>query len=182
MAKKGKFKCSACGRSFGMAAHLGRHITTMHASKAKRSVPAAKAKGVKRPSTTPKLGGADGLAAVVRNIQRHRSELAAQRVALDSQMAAIDHVLTVLGATAPARRSPSGKGRRGASYRSGSLKLHIQEVLQAHGGPMAVKDITAAVRKAGYKTKNKTLDKSVGNALADMRNVVRVSRGVFRLK
>ena len=33
MAKKGKFKCSACGRSFGMAAHLGHHISTVHARK-----------------------------------------------------------------------------------------------------------------------------------------------------
>ena len=30
---EGKFKCSKCDRSFSMAAHLGRHISTIHAAK-----------------------------------------------------------------------------------------------------------------------------------------------------
>ena len=46
---------------------------------------------------------------------------------------------------------------------------------------MAVKDITAAVRKSGYKTKNKTLDTSVGIALAEMKNAAKLRRGVYRL-
>jgi hypothetical protein len=182
MAKTGKFKCSACGRSFGMAAHLGRHMTTVHASKAKRTAPMTKTKRAKRTPTTMSLGAADGLVPVVQEIQTHRDKLAGDRAFLDRQIALLDQTLVDLGAVAPARKAPSGRGRRGASYRSGSLKVHIQQVLQAQGGPMAVKDITVAVRKSGYKTKNKTLDKSVGNALADMRNVAKISRGVFRAK
>jgi ElaB/YqjD/DUF883 family membrane-anchored ribosome-binding protein len=182
MAKKGKFKCSACGRSFGMAAHLGRHRSTVHAPKGKRVAPAAKAKRVKRPFKTLGLGGAAGLAAVVGDIQRYRDEVAAQRAALDSQMAGLDQALTVLGAAAPARKAPPGKGRRGAGYRPGSLKAHIQQVLQTHGGVMAAKAVTAAACKAGYKSKNKALVKSVGVALREMRDVAKVGRGVFRAK
>ena len=39
----GKHRCPQCGKTFGMAAHLGRHMTTMHA-KAK-SQPAASTRG-----------------------------------------------------------------------------------------------------------------------------------------
>ncbi len=45
---------------------------------------------------------------------------------------------------------------------------------------MTVKDVTTAVRKAGYKSKNKTLDKSVGVALSEMPGVKKVGRGTFR--
>ena len=47
---------------------------------------------------------------------------------------------------------------------------------------MRVKDITAAVRKAGYVTKNRTLDKSVGNALAATPQIVKVARGQYRVR
>jgi hypothetical protein len=70
-------------------------------------------------------------------------------------------------------------GRRGA--RQGSLKDFIGRVLSGHG-VMSVKEITAGVRKAGYKTRNKTLSKSVGIALAQMPGVEKVDRGQFRLK
>ncbi len=58
----------------------------------------------------------------------------------------------------------------------------IQSVLRAHGDAMSVRDITTAVRKAGYPSKNPTLNKNVGMALAEMLDVVRVHRGVFRLR
>lgn len=44
---KKKFKCSKCGRSFSMAAHLARHVTTLHASPRARAAKAAKAKARK---------------------------------------------------------------------------------------------------------------------------------------
>ena len=182
MAKKSKFKCSACGRRFGMAAHLGRHMSTVHAPKTKRMAPTVRATGVMRPSMILGLGRADGISAVVGDIQRHRDELATQRADLDSQMAALDQALAVLGAAAPARKTLPGKGRRGASYRPGSLKAYIHQVFRTYSGAMAVKDVTAAVRKAGYKSKDKTFAKSVGVALRAMRNVTKIGRGVFRAK
>lgn len=49
MAKSKSFKCPKCSRTFGMAAHLGRHLSTMHgaASKAGRRKKSA-GKGIRR--------------------------------------------------------------------------------------------------------------------------------------
>ena len=97
-------------------------------------------------------------------------------------MTALDRALAVLGAGAPAWKAPAGKQHGATVYRSGTLKAHIQSVLQARGGEMAVKEVTAAVRKSGYKSKNKTLDTSVGIELAGMPGVMKIRRGVFRLR
>ena len=48
---KKKFKCSKCDRSFSMAAHLARHMGTLHASPKARAAKAAKAKAKKRRTT-----------------------------------------------------------------------------------------------------------------------------------
>lgn len=45
-AVKGKYKCPKCDRTFSMAAHLARHMNSVHASKAKKK--AAKKKAAKR--------------------------------------------------------------------------------------------------------------------------------------
>jgi len=179
MARIGTFTCSTCGRTFRMAAHLGRHKSTVHAAKAKRAVPAQDAR---RPSKAAAPGASHGLAAVVGVIQRSRGELAAQRAAVDAQIATLDRALQVLGAGPSARPVSTGRKQGGMSYRPGTIKAYIQSVLQARGEAMAVSDITAAVRTAGYPSKNPTLDKNVGMALAEMPDAVRVHRGVFRLR
>ena len=46
----------------------------------------------------------------------------------------------------------------------------------------SVGDIATAMKKAGYKSRDKRLNHSVGKALADMKNVNRVERGVYRLE
>lgn len=48
-----KFNCPKCDRSFSMAAHLGRHVTTMHATKRKtkmasKNKTSGKKKGARR--------------------------------------------------------------------------------------------------------------------------------------
>ena len=68
----------------------------------------------------------------------------------------------------------------GGQFRAGSLKQFITRVMPS-GRAMAVKDVTTGIKKAGYKTKNKTLAKSVGVALAEMPNVQRIGRGQFKL-
>ena len=45
-----KFNCSKCDRSFSMAAHLARHMSTLHASPQDRKAMAAKAAAKKRSS------------------------------------------------------------------------------------------------------------------------------------
>jgi len=85
------------------------------------------------------------------------------------------NITALFGFTTARRAKPGASG-----YRPGSLKAHIQQVLQAHGGVMAVEDVTAAVCKAGFKSKDKTLARSVGVALRGMRDVKKVGRGTFR--
>lgn len=46
---------------------------------------------------------------------------------------------------------------------------------------MAVKDVTEGVMKSGFKTKNKTLAKSVGIALTQMPMISKLGRGMFEL-
>ena len=76
----------------------------------------------------------------------------------------------------PGRKTGSGRGPR-----PGSLKAYVLDVLRGRG-VTAVKDITAAVLAHGYKTKNKTLAKSVGISLAQMPEAQKVGRGMFRMK
>jgi hypothetical protein len=93
----------------------------------------------------------------------------------------VDHGFTALGGTAAGvkvRRS----GRRHPAFRAGTLPAYISQVLHAHRGPIAVKDVAAAVLKAGYKSRDKALPKTVGKYLAAMPGVRKVGRGVFRAK
>lgn len=188
MAKTGKFTCSACDRTFSMAAHLARHQSTMHAPKgktksAKKQVPkgAAGRLAGRAMRAAPRYGQAAGsVAGVIGSLRSYRDELGDQRAQVDAQLAAVDGALSALGVTAAAARTPTGRGTTGR--RQGSLKDFIVRVLQGRVRPLRVMDITAGVRKAGYTTKNRTLDKSVGNALAAMPQVVKVARGQYRLR
>jgi hypothetical protein len=118
-------------------------------------------------------------------LQAYQSNLLQQRESIDRQLVTVRAALETMGQPAPALavRAPAasrgpGRGRRGP--REGSLKTFILRVMKG-GGVMAVKDITDAVRKAGYPTSNKTLAKSVGAALTSTAGVSRVGRGKFRM-
>jgi uncharacterized C2H2 Zn-finger protein len=193
MGKVRKLTCPQCGRRFSMAAHLARHQNAVHGRRP-RSKTAGKTPSKRAPSrvlrslaraTSGRGPTTAGLAQAVRQIEAYRDSLAARRAELDSHMAVVDQALSTLGATTQpsTRRVGRGPARAGraATPRQGSLKHFIERTLQG-GSPMAVKDITTAIRKSGYKSRNKALAKSVGTALGQMPNVVKVSRGVFRLQ
>ena len=55
-APAGEFKCSKCDRSFSMAAHLARHMSTIHASPKARA--AKKAKAAREARAAKRRGGA----------------------------------------------------------------------------------------------------------------------------
>ena len=135
----------------------------------------------KRAKPGPKPGRArsyGGAQAAIGGLNSYRSQLVTQRNDIDQRIGAIDSALAAMGSTV---RSPGpGRGRHGP--RKGSLKEYIGKVLGTRGGVMAVKDITGGVLRIGYKTKNKTLAKSVGIALTEMTNVRKVGRGQFSLK
>jgi len=131
------------------------------------------------------LGAVGGLlASVDRSLMDARQQLVAHRDLIERKIAAIDAVVS--GAAAPRAAVAAGamgrRGRRrGAEPRAGSLKDYILRVLSG-GGVMAVKDITSSVLQAGYKSRNKTLSKSVGIALTQLSGVTKVGRGKFRLR
>lgn len=154
-----------------------------------------KAKRGRRPGRPKGSGGATSWASAASGLKSYRNTLATDRDALDEKIGALDSALDAMGAGAPAARGPArrsagkpgpkpgpgpGRGRRGP--RKGSLKEYITKVLGGRVRGMAVKDITTSVLRSGYKSKNKTLAKSVGIALADMRGVSKLGRGVYQLK
>ena len=149
-----------------------------------------KAKRKKRRGRPKGSGGAVSLSSATTGLKSYRAHLARERDTLDERIGAIDTVLQTFGAPQKVARvgRPAGRravakpgpGRRGA--RKGSLKEYIGKVLSTRSREMAVKDIATGVVKAGYKTRNKTLAKSVGIALADMRNVAKVGRGLYKMK
>jgi uncharacterized C2H2 Zn-finger protein len=190
-AKVRKFKCPKCDRTFSMAAHLARHQNTVHRAKsrkrvAKRKVAKHIARGkvrrARRPMKRARRTPRSGATPLLRQMQAYRNDLLAQRAQVISKIDAIDKALAAMGGTARVPARKPARGRRGRTMRPGSLKSYIQRVLQGHGGAMAVKDVTAGVLSAGFRTKNKTLAKSVGIALGQMPTVRKVSRGMFRLK
>ncbi len=152
-------------------------MNTLHASTKAKAAQKKKRAAV---ATRAKRGAGSNLGGVLGSLKAYRDRLADQRNEIDNQMQAIDAALAALGAgTAKpvVARRRLGKGPRG-----GSLKEYIARVLRGLVRGKSVKDIAAAVKKAGYKSKSKTLDHAVSKALADMKNVIRVGRGVYRLK
>ncbi len=173
MAKRRRFKCAKCDRKFSMAAHLARHMNTLHASK--------KIKAAKRPSaaTRAKRGSGSNLGGVLDSLEAYQDRLAAQRHEIDNRIQAIGAALAALGAGTKPVVARRGRGKR---PRGGSLKEYIARVLRGLARGKSVGDIATAVKKAGYKSRDKRLSQSVGKALAEMKNATRVGRGVYRLK
>ncbi|MBI4718421.1 MAG: C2H2-type zinc finger protein [Planctomycetes bacterium] len=187
----GRFNCQQCGRSFSMAAHLGRHMKTIHGKQmARASAPKRKVGRPKGSKNRRSLGGAPwaGLAAgngasqVLSAMQAYQQQLASERMALDAKMAAINTALATMGGTAVAA-APAATGRKRGrpAGRPGSLKFYIANVLRQASGPMGPKEIAAAVQKAGYRTKAKELTKAVSNTLPQIKGVKKRGFGQYTL-
>jgi hypothetical protein len=129
------------------------------------------------------------------SLEAYRTHLTERRNQIDAQLLAIEQVMGWMGGTgipadrAPARAPGRPAGRvaapktrstsNGRAARPGSLREYIAQVMQG-GRVMTVSEITDAVRRAGYSTKNKTLSHSVGVMLREMPAVKKVGRGQFR--
>lgn len=124
------------------------------------------------------------LVGVVASLQSAHRALISERAAIDSRISVIESALHAMRGTPATAGASAGRGRRaggGRSFRRGSLKEYIHRVLSNASGPMAVRDVTAGVMRSGFKTKNKTLSKSVGIALTQMPMVSKVGRGLFKI-
>lgn len=129
--------------------------------------------------------GAVALAGVVTSLQAAHRTLVAERESLNNRINALEAALRAMSATPAVSVARGGRGRRaggaGRAFRRGSLKEYIHRVLSSSNSAMAVKDVTAGVTRAGFKSKNKTLAKSVGIALTQMPTVSKVGRGLFKI-
>ena len=152
-------------------------------------------KARKRPGRVAGASRATSVPAIISNMTSARGDLVGQRNALDKQISALDRALAAMGSVPKKRRKvrrpaakrvvakrPAGRRARVGRRRVGSLKDQIASVFSGRKSAMAVKDVTAAVLASGYKTKNKTLSKSVGIALTQMPEMVKIGRGLFRRK
>src|ERR1051326_2565141 len=96
-------------------------------------------------------------------LSAYRTRLMQQRDQIDAQLQALDQIIAGMNDTSrpvPAQppasarsavRQPKAKGRQ---PRAGSLKDFIAQVMKS-GRVMQVGEITTAIKRAGYKTKNK---------------------------
>ncbi len=75
----------------------------------------------------------------------------------------------------------ASRAKRGKRGRAGKpLAECIRGVLGKAKGGMRAKDVAAAVLKAGYRTKDKTFNKTVAKTLASDKRFKRVKRGVYK--
>jgi len=190
----GSFKCPKCDRSFIMAAHLGRHINTIHGSR-KKPKPASKRtparsrrsridrpKGSRTMSPSFARAGAatgEGVTRLLSQMQSYYSELTERRSILDAQIAGMEGAINILG-TAPRATSTGRKLVRHSGSRSGSLKDTIVRVLRQRAVALSPKEIAAKVVQAGYKTSTKNLTKAISNTLPEINTVRKVGRGLYR--
>ena len=112
------FKCSKCDRKFSMAANLGRHMSTIHSSKAARKTAATRPKNGRRRNMKGAGAGsvrragrgralARGVAGdvstrVIGELQAYHGDLLGERVSLDARIGAVARAMAELGAAAPA--------------------------------------------------------------------------------
>ena len=149
-------------------------MNTLHGSK---KVKASKRAPV---GTRAKRASESDFHSLLASLKAYRDQIAGQLNEIDKEIRTIDAALAAMGAASA--KPVVVRHRRGGGSRAGSLKDYIARVLRGLAKGKSVRDIAAAVLKAGYKSKDKKLDHSVGKALAGMRNVTRVKRGVYRLK
>ena len=197
---KGSFKCTRCDRKFSMAAHLARHVNSMHG--AKRRTPAAKAKARRGPAklrarrvgrpAAARVVGLGGSADLVTRMRTYHGTLVDRRDSLDAEISAITTAIEAMGVTAPRSRRAARsrgrvavarkpRGRVGRVARAGSLKQFIVKAMGQRSTPMSPKEIAVAVVRTGYRSKAKDLTKAVSNTLPQLKKIKKVGFGKYRL-
>ncbi len=122
--------------------------------------------------------------------ERQVKRLLAQRGKLAKQLAGVDRQIEALGGEEPAaRKRPGRKPSKGAAKRRARrmpknvkpLVEYVKDVLAGAKDGLRVKDVEAAVRKAGYMTFSKEFYGQVAVALREG-PFKKVSRGVYTLR
>jgi len=126
--------------------------------------------------------------------ERAVAKLSAQRNKLVAELAKVDRDIAKLGgatesgkvrkrAGRPAGRKKAAKkvSKRRKGRKGKPLVDYIHRVLAKKSGGMRVKEVAAAVKKAGYKTRSKDFYGIVAAALRDDKRFKRLGRGVYAL-
>jgi len=127
--------------------------------------------------------------------EKKLKRLVAQREKLAKQLAALDAQIAAVGGKARGRaKAPkAAKKRPGRKPKAAAAKAprrratgralveYITDILKPATGGMRVKDVMAAVKKAGYVTKAKDFYGIVAAALRDDARFKKVSRGVYKI-
>jgi hypothetical protein len=186
-----QFRCSKCGKSFSSSANLGRHAALSHRRKPSGAKQQTKAHH-RQPATPafPKFGS--GLGQFMTGLRDYVQDLVSQRIDLEKQIERVNRAMSsflprttvrIVRQSAAAPRRASTTVRVASGGQGGSLKDFAVKVLRKSGQPMRLRDIERGVRQAGFKTKNKTLDTSLGIALSELKKkgmVRKVARGVYQ--
>ena len=119
------------------------------------------------------------LQAEIKRRQKQLPKLRAQRKKLAQQIDSLDRKIAALAGTPKrgARRAAPKTARR----KGKALPDYIRDVLAKSAKPMRVKEIEAAVRKAGYQTQSKDFYGTVATAVREGKDFQKVSRGVYKL-
>ena len=122
-------------------------------------------------------------AEIQRRVGTELPALKRKREQLDRQIAELESLVT--GVSVPTGKSAVVKKmvRRKRERASGKpLREYVREALAGSATGMAVKDMEVAVRAAGYPTHAKSLSTPIHTVLSKDAGIIRVSRGVHRLK
>ena len=142
---KGEFKCSSCGRTFSMAAHLARHASTMH-RRPGRPKGSGKGKGARggrlgRPPLSVSRSAnrgeiSDDGSRVLSEMAAYRDTLLMQRSNIDRRLEGLQSAMSAMGSTSfssfstpssastgKRRGRPPGSGRKArASAQAGGAR------------------------------------------------------------
>ena len=192
----GKFKCPKCDRSFGMAAHLARHMNALHGRKkraatGRRKGPKARAKGLSRARKVKRVATRRGVRAalvggeaaqLVSSMQAYHRDLLTRRESIEAEILAIDRAIDAMGAGRAPATVRARRGRPGGRLaRAGSLKSYIVKVLRQRSAAMSHREISSRILRAGYKSKAKDLTKAVSNTLPQLKQVKKVGFGMYKI-
>jgi hypothetical protein len=149
------------------------------ARKYKRRAKKARRKSGKRLGRPRGSGAGASATGLLRQLTAYRRELEQKRLSLQQELDGVDSAISAMGGTAG--RSGGAGVRGGRRARRGAMKGYILDVMKG-GQEMTVKEISEAIRKAGYKTKSKNFGNQVSNTLAKMPELYKVGRGLFRVR
>ena len=147
----------------------------------------------------PNVKTIEALRQELRVKERQLGKLVARRGALAARLAMVDRKIAAMGGQVPpvrrrTRRKRAAGGmeaaagralkkapRRGKGQEGQTLGSCIVQVLGKAKAPMRIKEITPAVKAAGYRSKSKDLYGLVATTLRDTTRFRRVGRGKYTL-